>query len=166
VGLEGVNFPRHFLLRAPSPAASGNAVVLVDPFNDGALLSEAECAALLPSEGGDGSGLRPEMFATAGKREILVRMLLNIKRAYVRQHSYPQARDAVDLLLGIDPTLMSEVRERALLSYRLGHLAAALRDFERYLHVSPSAADRGTRAEHEQTWEQVKALRKRIAGFN
>jgi len=165
VRLEGVNFPGHFLLRGFSPGVPGKGIVLVDPFNDGAVLSESDCAALLPSEAGDRSALTPEMFATAGKREILVRMLLNIKRAYLRQHSFPQARDAVDLLLELDPTLMSEVRDRGLLSYRLGHLAAALRDFERYLQVPPDD-DPGTRADHEQMWEQVKGLRKRIAGFN
>jgi regulator of sirC expression with transglutaminase-like and TPR domain len=168
VPLEGVNFPRHFLVRAePTAAQSRTGVVLVDPFNGGAILSEPECAALLGTEGdGETTTLTPAMFATAGKRDILVRMLMNIKGAYVRQHSYPQARDAVDLLLGLDPTLMSEVRDRALLSYRLGHFAAALHDSERYLQVPPAADDPDARAAHEQMWEQVKGLRKRIAGFN
>ena len=169
IRFEGVNFPGHFLVRAApgsTAARSRSGVVLVDPFNGGALLSESDCAALLGTEGDAETALTPAMFATASKRDMLVRMLLNIKRAYVRQHSYPQARDAVDLLLAIDPTLMSEVRDRALLSYRLGHLAAALRDSERYLQVSPAPDDPDARAGHEQMWEHVKTLRKRMAGFN
>jgi regulator of sirC expression with transglutaminase-like and TPR domain len=165
VPLEGVNFPRHFLVRVePTAGQSQTGVVLVDPFNGGAILSQSDCAALL---GPDASNpLTPPMFERAGKHDILVRMLLNIKGAYVRQHSYPQARDAVDLLLALDPTLMNEVRDRALLSYRLGHFAAALRDSERYLQAPPAPDDPDARAAHEQMWEQVKGLRKRIAGFN
>ncbi len=167
VPLEGVNFPRHFLVRAePTAARSPTGVVLVDPFNGGAILSESDCAALLGSEGDAESALTPAMFATAGKRDILVRMLLNIKGAYVRQHSYPQARDAVDLLLGLDPTLMSEVRDRALISCHLGDSAAALKDSERYLQVPPASDDADARASHEHMWERVKRLRKRMAGFN
>jgi regulator of sirC expression with transglutaminase-like and TPR domain len=167
VALEGVNFPGHFLLRATrSPGPTATAVVLVDPFNDGAILSESGCADLLRTGTESEPALTPDMFATAGKRDILVRLLANIKRAYVRQLSYPQARDAVDLLLGLAPTLMDEVRDRALLSYRLGNLVAALRDFERYLQFTPPADDPGRRSEHEHMWEQVKGLRKRIAGFN
>jgi regulator of sirC expression with transglutaminase-like and TPR domain len=168
VPLEGVNFPRHFLVRAePVAGQSRTGIVLVDPFNGGAILSESDCAALLGTgEDAETAALTPAMFATAGKRDILVRMLMNIKAAYVRQHSYPHARDAVDLLLGLDPTLMSEVRDRALLSYRLGDFAAALRDAERYLQVPPAIDDPDARTAHEQMWEQVKGLRKRIAGFN
>jgi regulator of sirC expression with transglutaminase-like and TPR domain len=165
VPLEGVNFPRHFLVRIePTAGQSRTGVVLVDPFNGGAIVSEADCAALLGAEASN--PLTPAMFETAGKRDILVRMLLNIKGAYVRQHSYPQAREAVDLLLALDPTLMNEVRDRALLSYRLGHFAAALRDSERYLQAPPAPDDPDARRAHEQMWEQVKGLRKRIAGFN
>jgi regulator of sirC expression with transglutaminase-like and TPR domain len=61
---------------------------------------------------------------------------------------------------------MNEVRDRALLSYRLGHFGAALRDSERYLQVPPASDDSDARAGYEQMWEQVKGLRKRMAGFN
>ena len=37
----------------------------------------------------------------ATKPQILVRMLLNLKRTYVQMHSFPQARDVTELLLAL-----------------------------------------------------------------
>ena len=46
-------------------------------------------------------------------------MLLNLKRVYVRMHSFPQARDITELLLAVDPSAINELRDRGLLAYHL-----------------------------------------------
>ena len=94
-------------------------------------------------------------------------MLLNLKRIYVPMHSFPQARDVTELLLAVDPSALNELRDRGLLAYHLKDFSAALRDLQAYLHLSSlSAADETDRDEHDQIWEHVKTLRRRVASFN
>ena len=62
-------------------------------------------------------------------------MLLNLKRVYVRMHSFPQARDVTELLLAVDPSAINELRDRGLLAYHLKDFSAALRDLQAYLQL-------------------------------
>ena len=89
--------------------------------------------------------------------------------------SFPHARFISDLLLTVDPSAISELRDRGLLAYHLQDFAAALRDLEEYLRLSPrpeparsEGVERSGAAEDVTTelWEHVKNLRKRVAGFN
>ncbi len=172
--LEGVNFPGHFLVRAP--AEPGVEDLIVDPFHSGALLSEVDCRQLLRQHLGDEAAFDPMLLATATRQQIVVRMLVNLKRLYVRMRSFPQARFVADLLLAVDPSALSELRDRGLLAYHMEDFAAALRDLETYLRLMPrseTAEPEGVDAESDesgsesaQIWEHVKALRRRVAGFN
>ena len=133
--LEGVNFPGHFLVRAPGRA--GREDLIVDPFHAGALLSEVDCRHLLREHVGDEAAFDRALLATATRQHIVVRMLVNLKRLYVRMRSFPQARAIADLLLAVDPSALSELRDRGLLAYHMEDFAAALRDLEAYLRLMP-----------------------------
>ena len=177
LGIDGVNFPGHFLLRvhpgtADDPAASGQ--LIVDPFHGGAILSELDCRKLLRSHAGEEIAFDRRLLARATKPEIIVRMLVNLKRIYVRMRSFPQAHAITELLLALDPSATTELRDRGLLAYHLNDYPAALRDLEAYLRFSPRAAageaedadaDSGE-DEHKEIWEHVKALRRRVANLN
>jgi hypothetical protein len=99
---------------------------------------------------------------------------VNLKRLYVRMRSFPQARFISDLLIAVDPSAIVELRDRGLLAYHLQDFAGALRDLETYLRLLPKLSSTqgdlhdgsATGSEHEQIWEHVKTLRKRVAGFN
>jgi len=171
--VEGVNFPGHFLVRHRTGPASpdGPRDIIVDPFHQGAQLSEADCRQLLRRHLGEEAAFDRRLLAPAGKRQILARMLHNLKRLYVSMRSFPQARDAVELLLALDPHAPVELRDRGLLSYHLGDFPSALRDLEQYLRTVPrEAAEKarggGDPSEQEQIWEYVKALRRRVASLN
>ena len=163
---EGVNFPGHFLVRVPVGDVPSGRGLLIDPFHGGAIISESDCHHLLRTHLGEDAVLDPAMLATAGKREILVRMLLNLKRAYVRMRSFPQARVVTELLVQLDPSAITELRDRGLLAYHLEDFAAALRDLQEYLRLATVPEDEQARQEHMQIWEHVKTLRRRIASFN
>ena len=75
-----------------------------------------------------GDQIRLRHFAHATKPQILVRMLLNLKRTYVKMYSFPQARDVTELLLAVDPPALAELRDRGLLAYHINDFTAALRD--------------------------------------
>ncbi len=185
VHVTGVNFPGHFLLRAADERARlrfGGNFLIVDPFHGGALLSEGDCREMLRQHVGDEAAFDRELLEPATRHEIVVRMLVNLKRLYVRMRSFPQARFVADLLLTVDPTALSELRDRGLLAYHLQDFSAALRDLEAYLRLSPRQAESTSGADEEsdedefegserqddgtQVWEHVKNLRKRVAGFN
>jgi regulator of sirC expression with transglutaminase-like and TPR domain len=94
-------------------------------------------------------------------------MLMNLKNLYVRMRSFPQARDVTELLLAVTPSALSELRDRGLLAYHLNDVTGALRDLQTYLKLSSMREmDKETREEHEQIWEHVKTLRRRVAALN
>jgi len=188
VAVDGVNFPGHFLVRASDERPRlrvGGEVVIVDPFHGGALLSELDCREMLRQHVGEDAAFDRDLLRPATRHQIVVRMLVNLKRLYVRMRSFPQARFAADLLLSVDPSAVSELRDRGLLAYHLQDFSAALRDLETYLRLRPRQAEEpgpaeivldagedapervaGDGDEDSQVWEHIKNLRKRVAGFN
>jgi regulator of sirC expression with transglutaminase-like and TPR domain len=172
--LEGVNFPGHFLVRVRAEEE-----MVIDPFHGGARLSEVDCRHLLRQHLGDEAAFDRALLATATRQHIVVRMLVNLKRLYVRMRSFPQARATADLLLTVDPSALSELRDRGLLAYHMEDFAAALRDLESYLRLMPrgesgngdepangESDEDEPESESAQIWEHVKTLRRRVAGFN
>lgn len=165
--VDGVNFPGHFLVRFPEPAGRGPRGLIVDPFHAGALLSEHDCRMLLQKHVGSEVAFSRSLLAPATRPQIIVRMLLNLKRIYVHMRSFPQARDITELLLAMTPSALSELRDRGLLGYHLNDITGALRDLQTYLKLaSMGTMDNETREEHEQIWEHIKTLRRRVAALN
>jgi regulator of sirC expression with transglutaminase-like and TPR domain len=168
VEVEGVNMPGHFLLRSRvKPGSRYSQDLLIDAHHGGAFLSESACRELLRKHVGEDAVWDSHLLDHATKPQILARMLLNLKRVYVRMYSFPQARDITELMLAVDPSAFNELRDRGLLAYHLNDYAAALRDLQAYLRVSPkSELDADGRQEQEQIWEHVKSLRRRVASLN
>ena len=180
LSITGVNFPGHFLLRAPGGIAGDE--LIIDPFHGGALLSEFDCRQLLRNHVGDEAAFDRSLLAPATRLDIVVRMLVNLKRLYVRMRSFPQARFVSTLLLTVDPSAVHELRDRGLLAYHLEDFSSALRDLEEYLRLSPGQpteetdfdiAEDGAESEGRQVdddttrvLDHVKALRRRVASFN
>jgi regulator of sirC expression with transglutaminase-like and TPR domain len=168
VRAEGVNFPGHFLVRCLQELHTDdpNEGLIVDPFHGGAILNEAECRQLLKPHMSD-AAFDPSLLARASRRQILVRMLLNLKNLYVKMHSFPQARATADALLALQPSSLGDLRDRGLLAYHMNDFARALRDLEEYLKVARlSDQDEDQKKETEQVWEHVKTLRRRVAQLN
>jgi regulator of sirC expression with transglutaminase-like and TPR domain len=165
--VDGVNFPGHFLVRCPELTSRGSDSLIIDPFHAGALLSEHDCRLLLQRHVGSEVAFDKSLLAPATRPQIIVRMLLNLKRIYVNMRSFPQARLVTELLLATTPSALSELRDRGLLAYHLNDVTGALRDLQTYLRlVSMSEMDKEAREEHDQIWEHVKTLRRRVAALN
>jgi regulator of sirC expression with transglutaminase-like and TPR domain len=168
VRAEGVNFPGHFLVRCLQELHTDdpNDGLIVDPFHGGAILNEAECRQLLTPHMSE-AAFDPSLLARASRRQILVRMLLNLKNLYVKMHSFPQARATTDALLALQPASLGDLRDRGLLAYHMNDFSRALRDLEEYLKVARlSEQDEDQKKETEQVWEHVKTLRRRVAQLN
>lgn len=168
VRAQGINFPGHFLVRCLQDLHTDdpNDGLIVDPFHGGAILNEAECRRLLQPHMNE-AAFEPSLLARASRRQILVRMLLNLKKLYVKMHSFPQARATTDALLALQPASLADLRDRGLLAYHMNDFSHALRDLEEYLKVARLAEqDDDQRKETEQVWEHVKTLRRRVAQLN
>jgi regulator of sirC expression with transglutaminase-like and TPR domain len=166
--VRGISFPGHFLMRVDDVTPDGDDLIL-DPFAGGAELDDADIRRLLARHLGSSdddavNAVDPAMLRPCTPRQMLARMLNNLKRTYVELRSFSQARSVAGLLLVVDPRLLSELRDRGLLSYHLDDFPAALRDLEEYLRLTGSADPEDE--ERQQLVEHVKTLRRRVAGMN
>ena len=137
--LAGVAFPGHFMVRLVGRDAMPD--VLIDPFNRGRILTEAECRALLLEMYGGQVPFSPDLLKRARTREILQRMINNLKWIYRQRRDYHMALRTQQLLLLIDPDRPEEIRDRGLIQFRLALFAESVADLERYLALAPQAPD-------------------------
>ncbi len=141
--LEGVGFPGHFLVKLRPELGPE---VFIDPYNGGELLSAEECVARFKN-GAHGREFDERYLQGVAPRQILGRMLHNLKRIYVEQGDDVRAFWVIDRLLLLKPDDIDEVRDRGLVEARLGLKPAAARDLAAYLEREPGAADAGDVAE-------------------
>ncbi len=135
--LAGVNFPGHFLVRFEGEGLR----LLVDPFDGGRTLFEDEAQSLLDRAYGGMVRVRPEFLRTARRRDMLVRLLTNLKGIYLNVQDAPRALAAVERILVIHPMAQSEIRDRGTLLARMGRTEEAIEQLEWYLGTAPDASD-------------------------
>jgi regulator of sirC expression with transglutaminase-like and TPR domain len=162
VAVRGVAFPGHFLMTVET---SGGVPLILDPFAKGTALDDADCRALFARHLGEWKTYTRALLAPCSDRHLLARLLGNLKRAYVEARSFPHAWAVTDLLVAVDPAIVSERRDRGLLAYHLDDHPAALADLEAYLQATEPAS-RTARQEREQLEKHVSTLRRRVAGLN
>ena len=143
--LEGVSFPGHFLVRVQ---LRGSLLVL-DPFSGGMPLSETDLRArlrrVIPA-GATGpvplEALPLEQFLEpAGKRQILARLLRNLKGIYREADKPERLLEVLNRMRVVAPEAHGELRERGLLYQRLECYRAALKDLADYSALEPEAPD-------------------------
>lgn len=133
VGLrcEGVGFPGHFIVRCGQPEAP----FFVDPFHQGDRLDPQELLARLRAF--DLGGASPESFLVAAtRRQVLQRMLNNLRQSFRAGQDIPRWLLAVELQLLLEPWNPQLTGERGMLYFRLGRYDEAERDLERYVQSS------------------------------
>jgi len=136
--LAGVSFPGHFLARLSLNAGA----VFIDVFGGGVSLAEAELRdrlwAALPE--GTHRPLAPYLQA-ASEREILARLLRNLKTIHWHAQQWPAALQVVDRLVDLLPESAQERLDRAWLYERLECPRAAVADLLAYLSLCPSGRE-------------------------
>jgi regulator of sirC expression with transglutaminase-like and TPR domain len=140
--LEGVGFPGHFLVRAPASSP-----VLVDPFT-GAMVDAAWCETRLKALLGPKAVLEPHFLRAATPRQMLARMLANLKQIYSHRQDYARALACSERILLLAPDSPLELRDRGLLYEALECFGPALADLERFLVLAPE--DESAAAVREQ----------------
>ena len=153
LGLEarGVAFPGHFMVKVTLPKGQ----VVIDPFTGQSLSREDLSERLLPYQRGqksleeDEAGLAmPDSdiplglyLQSAPPRDIIARMLHNLKEIYRTQEDWQRMIPVQDRLLALDTEAWSEYRDRGLAFAELGKATPAVRDFDVYLANAADAVD-------------------------
>jgi regulator of sirC expression with transglutaminase-like and TPR domain len=152
----GVGLPGHFIVRVDDQDRR----ILVDPFHGGAVLSEEDCRSLVSRATGRPSLFEPEHLERATTKEMLGRLLRNLKRIYLARDDHQRALGVVERLQLVFPEQTTELRDRGFLLAHLDLHGAAIKDLEAYLSLAPDAPD-SKAIRGRITW-----LRRRITEFN
>ena len=139
VPVVGVGLPTHFMA-----LASDLPGVFIDMFHGGRLLSEHECKNLLRERTRGVVEFDPAMLRPVSTRQILLRMLQNLKQTHLRGEALDRALAASDRIILLAPALAEEHRDRGLLQLQRRAFRAASGDLNRYLELAPMAGDRHT----------------------
>ena len=137
VGIEGVGLPGHFIVGAQM--SSGH--VYVDPFNGGAIVTPEAATEIASRAVGRPVKLEQAHWAPCSKRQIVIRMLRNLKTIYARQAEWERTLTVVDRLLVVDPESPTHLRDRGTVLVKLGKLHDGAVEWERYLTRYPSVQD-------------------------
>ena len=132
--LAGIGLPGHFIVGGPDG-------LLIDPADGGRSLTRDDCQALIRRAIGDGVLFHASMLRPSGRREILARVLRNLRAARLARRDWPAAVDAIDLLLVLEPTDPEHGRDRGLLLGRMGRFGEAVTALRLYLEERPDAHD-------------------------
>ena len=115
--------------------------MLIDCFNRGDILSRQDCQSRLDEIYSGEMKLRPEFLHPLSRRQILTRMLNNLKTVYLSTRNFRKALPIADLILVIHPQSAEDLKQRALLRYSMGLHGLAAEDLDQYRKMSPNASD-------------------------
>jgi regulator of sirC expression with transglutaminase-like and TPR domain len=139
VGLDivGVGLPGHFIVSA---TVAGRAVLL-DPFNGGAVLTPSTAADVAARAVGRPVKIEEAHWAPCSRRQIVVRMLRNLKTIYARRSDWERALGVIDRLLLIDSETPMHLRDRGTVLVKSGRLWDGAAEWEAYLNRYPNVSD-------------------------
>jgi len=152
--ISGVGMPGHFLLKYTNRTDE----FFLDPFNHGQLLSQEDCKEKLKQMYGDSLQFSEQLLDSVTHRQILARMLNNLKAIYLKGHTYDKGFAIVDMMMLVTPNDPEQYRDRGLLRLRLRQFEKAARDLEHYIKVAPDAADREDVQEHLRKLKRIQAM--------
>jgi len=139
VGLqvEGIGLPGHFIVRHRDRGG----VRYIDPFHQGRLLTVEDCRNLVVDLSNGALEFQPAMLEPVDARQILTRMLTNLKNAYVQEQQFDRAMPVVERLLDLAPDEPAHLRDLGLLHYQLDQYSPALQALNRYVLIAGAALD-------------------------
>src|SRR5215471_16851356 len=138
IPFEGVGFPGHFLVRLTGEPGD----LLLDPYDHGASVHEEDCRRMIELTSGGMVPYDPSMIRSLGKRDMIARLLFNLKVACLKAGDDKGALASVERLLLLHPDDPPELRDRGLLLYRMDRYREARAALEHYLRARPDALDR------------------------
>jgi regulator of sirC expression with transglutaminase-like and TPR domain len=146
----GIGLPGHFIVQYDD----GRNSAYIDPFHGGKLLAADDCYELT------GTPADPALLARVDKRQILARMINNLRGIYLSRGAHRKSLQVLNLLLAANPNAAEEYKQRGMIYLQMEQTRAAKADLERYLELAPDAPDRAA------VKEQVASLTRWMVGLN
>ncbi len=148
LNVRGVAFPGHFMVKVNLPKGQ----VVMDPFSGQSLSREELSERLEPFKQPNGHFDDFEMpiglhLQSASPRDIIERMLRNLKDIHKTQEDWQRLTTVIDRLIVLHPDAWSEYRDRGLAWAALGQADRAVADLETYMVQARDALDLDTVAE-------------------
>ncbi len=145
-----IGLPGHVITRIDGAEGA----ILTDPYRGGAELTEEECRRLVRDVYGRRSPFREHFLNAITPRQVIQRLIHNLKAGYLQQGDEERAARMMELLLAMYPWDLDEVRDRGMLRERIGDYPLALEDLEIYVRYRSDARDIQT------VTEAVRSLRR------
>ena len=156
IQIDGMGFPYHFMVRYHWSAGT----IYIDPFSEGLILNEQECMQRLQTITRHHAPLHPRWLEPVTHKQILIRILNNLKAIYINESDFEHALAISDLILLLLPHAGIEQRDRGFLHLELKHYGKAIKDLIAYLELNPDASDRYEIRKH------IKGIKQTIAQLN
>lgn len=154
--LNGVGMPGHFIVKC----ADTEQEIFIDPFHQGRILTRERCREMIAEIYDGRMEFQPTFLRATPKRQILTRMLQNLKGIYARATAHHKTLAAIERLLLLDPDSATEIRDRGIVYFAIGRYAQARMDLEEYLRRAPAAEDAG------EIKKRISQLRQKQARLN
>lgn len=152
--VEGIGMPGHFLVQAR--ATDDPQAYLIDAFHACVMTSE-DCQARLDDIFGGRVTLHPSHLQPVSKRQILARMLANLKAIYAQIQRPQRALAATERILLIMPDAHAEHRDAAFFLAALERWHEAAERAAKYLQLAPAAPDFTEIRELAKKWRSQQA---------
>ena len=138
LSVVGVALPGHFVAKAVGPQGDE---VLFDPFNGGEFLDHEACEALVGAITGRSFEATPEALEATCPAAFVLRMLTNLKTAYLADRSHLRAARVTHRLCQLMPDEPAQRRDLGLLLARAERPGAAVDHLRHYLSAAADAED-------------------------
>ncbi|WP_114653921.1 SirB1 family protein [Polynucleobacter necessarius] len=159
LNIRGVSFPNHFMMRISLQQGE----IIMDPLN-GESLSKNQLQEMLDPYL-DAKGYRGELslplnifLRASSSREILSRLMRNLKMIYSEDERWERLLGIQERLVILLPESSEEIRDRGLIFAQLEYVRPAIADLHRYLSEMPGAEDAADIREHIATLESQTKL--------
>ncbi|MEP7359426.1 MAG: transglutaminase-like domain-containing protein, partial [Anaerolineales bacterium] len=153
--VAGVGLPGHFIVSV----SGAEGPVYLDPFHGGRQLSVADCRNLALAVLGRQGEFEAGWLDPTAARDIVARMLNNLRAFYVSVEDWPLAIAVLTCLQSLQPETAEHVRDQGVLHYRNNSLKKASELFTEYLVLRPDAPDADSvRDGRDRLWDEVARL--------
>jgi regulator of sirC expression with transglutaminase-like and TPR domain len=152
--IVGVGMPGHFIVKF----ATREDEFFLDPFNRGEILTREDCQRRLHDMYGDSLEFHDRLLGRVTNRQILWRMLNNLKLIYLKAQAFDKGLAIVDMMLMTNPEDFEQLRDRGLLRLQLRQFEPATKDLNQYLNSCPAARDREEIQSHLTELKRIRAM--------
>ena len=152
--LVGVGFPGHFIVK------HRDLETVIDPFEGGQILSDEDLSERLTQLFREPVSMHPQFLQAVTNKEILARMLRNLKQIHFREEAFEKAVRTAEQITWLAPESAQDYRDLGYLYYQVNAYGKSLASFNTYLRLSDGPPDR------EEISRNIRVLTQQIAKLN